>query len=47
MTIGRGRERPEKRPPKYRWIIPAVAIVAALIVIAAIVDAVVHGIRLF
>ena len=45
---GRQRyERPEKKPPRWPWLIPAIVIVAALIVVIGVIVAVSDGIRLF
>ena len=47
MTGGRGRERPEKRAPRYPWIIPAIAIAAVIVVVGAIIAVILTGARFF
>jgi hypothetical protein len=41
------REKPEKPEPRFPWLIPAIAIVAAVIVVAGIVVSIVLGVKLF
>jgi hypothetical protein len=47
MTLSGGRKRPEKRSPKYPWIIPAVTVLAVLIIVAGILYALSRGIKIF
>jgi hypothetical protein len=41
------RERPEKKSPKYPWIIPAIVVVAVVIIVVGLIVAVASGIRMF
>jgi len=41
------RERPEKKPPRYPWIIPTIVVVAAAIIVVGLIVAIASGIRMF
>jgi hypothetical protein len=47
MTLSGDRKRPEKRSPKYPWIIPAVVALAIVIIVVGIFVATSMGIKLF
>jgi hypothetical protein len=41
------RERPEKKSPRYPWIIPTVVVLAVAIIVVGLIVAVASGIRMF
>ncbi|WP_431279846.1 hypothetical protein [Leifsonia poae] len=41
------RERPEKKAPRYPWIIPTIVVVAVAIIVVGLIVAVASGIRMF
>jgi hypothetical protein len=41
------RQRPEKKPPKYPWIIPTIVVLASAIIVVGLIVAIASGIRMF
>jgi hypothetical protein len=41
------RARPQKKSPKYPWIIPTIVTVAAVIIVVGLIVAIASGIRMF